>query len=94
MWHTVLGHYDLNILRQVNLSDYNDTIAWWIPASKAIDKNRRREFNGVATYIMWNIWKERNRRIFQAVAAPAFVVAMMACDAIDSHKLDFSPLTA
>ncbi|PNT67297.1 hypothetical protein BRADI_3g23451v3 [Brachypodium distachyon] len=93
VWEKVLDHYNFNFLQQVKPSDYRDTCAWWIQASKTIDKERRQYFNGVVIYIMWNIWKERNRRIFQTMAAPAFVVASLARDAIDTHRLAFHCVT-
>jgi hypothetical protein len=44
--------------------------AWWQDMStNYTPKDRRREFNGYTIYIMWNIWKELNWRIFQGVAA-------------------------
>jgi len=40
-----------------------------------IPRQRRRHFNGVVIYIIWNIWKERNRRIFDNSSLDANQVA-------------------
>jgi len=37
---------------------------WWENAARSVPKDKRRHFNGLIIYTMWNIWKERNRRIF------------------------------
>jgi hypothetical protein len=36
-----------------------------------VPKQDRRCFNGIVIYIMWNLWKERNRRIFENMAKTA-----------------------
>jgi hypothetical protein len=37
---------------------------------------QKRAFNGIVIYTMWNIWNERNRRIFESVALPPVQVAI------------------
>jgi hypothetical protein len=37
-------------------------------------------------YTMWNIWKERNRRIFQSMAINARQVALKAKEDIDMRS--------
>ena len=81
--------FDLSLLVQ---PDESTTLhAWWKAASDRASKERRREFNGIAIYIMWNIWKERNCRIFQGVSALASDVVVLALSAIDLRKLAFDP---
>jgi hypothetical protein len=48
---------------------------WWEQAASKIQKQDRRRFNGMVIYIMWNLWKERNRRIFENVHRTAQQVA-------------------
>jgi hypothetical protein len=38
---------------------------WREQATSKIQKQDRECFNGMMIYIMWNLWKERNRRIFE-----------------------------
>ena len=64
VWHLVLGweHFDVDLIRpQVQPSSIR---AWWEQGAANITRQRRRHFNGVIIYTMWNIWKEINRRIF------------------------------
>jgi hypothetical protein len=42
-----------------------------------VPKQDRRRFNGIVIYIMWNLWKERNRRIFENMAKTAQQVASL-----------------
>jgi len=38
--------------------------SWREDASGRIPRDKRRAFNGTVIYVMWNIWKECSRRIF------------------------------
>jgi hypothetical protein len=42
----------------------NSLVHWWESASLSIPKEKKRDFNGMAIYTMWNLWKEHNRRTF------------------------------
>jgi hypothetical protein len=35
----------------------------WEAASSPLPKTQKREFNDIAIYTLWNLWKERNQRI-------------------------------
>jgi len=48
---------------------------WWEEAAKKVPKEERRRFNGMAIYAFWNIWKERNRWIFNNVSETALQTA-------------------
>jgi hypothetical protein len=49
---------------------------WWEEASK-VPKQDRKRFNGILIYIVWNLWKERNRRIFENTHMTAQQVASL-----------------
>jgi hypothetical protein len=40
-----------------------------------VGKERRSYFDGIVVYFWWNVWKERNRRIFQHSSLDALAVA-------------------
>lgn len=52
---------EIDVTQQAN---FNTLADWWDHSLRLIPKERKRAFNGLAIYTMWNLWKERNRRIF------------------------------
>jgi hypothetical protein len=67
--------------------------AWWEEEAAKIPRQRRRHFNGVVIYTMWNIWKERNIRIFQNLVMDAQQVASKTKEDIDLRSRFFNNLT-
>jgi hypothetical protein len=41
------------------------TEEWWIEARKVVPKAIRRDFDTISILLHWQVWKERNARIFQ-----------------------------
>ncbi|RLN40830.1 hypothetical protein C2845_PM01G13320 [Panicum miliaceum] len=44
---------------------------WWKSSLNNLPKADRRIAAGLLMYTAWNIWKERNRRVFQGISASA-----------------------
>jgi hypothetical protein len=42
---------------------------WWNTSLKGINKKAKQKVVSLLIYTSWNIWKERNRRIFEGTAA-------------------------
>ena len=42
---------------------------WWTQDVSLQSKERRRTWAAINMYTAWNLWKERNRRTFEAKAA-------------------------
>jgi hypothetical protein len=59
---------------------------WWEDVASMIPKQERRTFNGALIYIVWNIWKERNRRIFENEHQTAEQVAYLAKEDIVQRR--------
>jgi len=55
-----------------------------------VPRAERRRFNGLVIYTFWNLWKERNRRIFNNATETALQVAMRIKEDIDLRKRAFS----
>jgi hypothetical protein len=50
---------------------------WWEQTASKIQKRDRRRFNNIVIYIMWNLWKEGNGRIFENMHKTAQQVASL-----------------
>jgi hypothetical protein len=64
------------LLAQSDLASATNIREWWEAATSALPKNQKHAFNGIVIYTMWNLWKERNRRIFESVALLPVQIAL------------------
>jgi hypothetical protein len=59
---------------------------WWEEEASKVPKQDRKRFNGILIYIVWNLWKERNRRIFENTHMTAQQVASLAKEDIMQRR--------
>jgi hypothetical protein len=52
-----------------------------------VPRSGRRDFDGLICYFWWNIWKERNRRIFQQEICEALQIVFIVKENVDQFKL-------
>ncbi|KAK1699535.1 hypothetical protein QYE76_016232 [Lolium multiflorum] len=71
---------------------FGSTSDWWdeIIAGKSMDYKRR--LSGRLLYVLWNAWKERNRRIFTGRRLTFLEVASLARDDIAQRDLAFAAI--
>jgi hypothetical protein len=60
--------------------------AWWEETVCKVTKEDRKRFNGLVIYICWNLWKERNWRIFSNAQESALQVASRIKEDIAQRK--------
>jgi hypothetical protein len=64
--------------------------AWWEEIARKVPTTERRWLNGMVIYIFWNIWKERNKRIFNNTSETGLQVAARIKDDIEQRKRAFA----
>ncbi|RCV25083.1 hypothetical protein SETIT_5G138000v2 [Setaria italica] len=80
-------------LSRNNLPDNYDSICeLWEAMVMRVPKDQRRAFNEMAFYIMWILWKERNRGILDNVHSTAMQVAERTRECIEQFKHAFSSI--
>ena len=52
-----------------------------------IDEDRRKTFDSIMIYFWWNVWKERNRRIFQNKSLQPRQVALLCKEEVEQYQL-------
>ena len=75
---------------QLQQQDHACIAEWWEDAASKIPKQEHRRFNGVLIYIVWNLWKERNMRIFENEFKTAQQVASLTKEGIVQRRRAFS----
>lgn len=65
-------------------------MSWWEEAAARIVKQKKRNFNGMVIYALWNIWKEMNRIIFSNAHEAALQVASRVKEDIEQRKRDLA----
>jgi hypothetical protein len=89
VWNIVLSWEHFDDLHLQPLSDPPHIYIWWEDAARRVPRTERRRFNGVVIYTFWNLWKERNRRIFNNMTESAFQVATRIKEDIEQRKRAF-----
>ena len=65
-------------------------MSWWEEAVTIVPLTERRRFNGMVIYTFWNLWKERNRCIFNNNSESVMQVAGRIKDDIEQRRRAFS----
>lgn len=79
---TMVGLTSLN-----TLNTSGSLHSYWHKCRSKVEREQRKSFDGIMIYFWRNIWKERNRRIFQQKTLPSKQVMSMCKDGIQQYKL-------
>ena len=84
VWTHVVRWLDL---QQLPASTSTSTVyRWWKMCRKVFSKEQKPAFDGLMMYFWQNIWKERNRRIFQQESKKVVDVAYLIKEDIHLHQ--------
>ena len=86
VWDQILSWENLTQLQQQPRVDPIHIRSWWEEAARKVPRSERRRLNGVIIYTFWNIWKERNRRIFDNKIETVPQVAVRIKEDIEQRK--------
>jgi hypothetical protein len=69
---------------------FSSTNAWWDEIIDGKSAENKRRLSGRLLYVLWNAWKERNRRIFTGRRLTFLEVALLAREDIAQRELAFA----
>jgi hypothetical protein len=83
VWHSSpdFGHVAGMATSSTSLS------GWWVEIWKLHNNKVSRPQATVAVYVVWNLWKERNRRVFESKVASPLLVGSLARDELNLFEL-------
>jgi hypothetical protein len=81
MWNWIVSWFNLSWLPK--RYHFSSSYRWWKKSRRKVDKRVRREFDGLVIYFWWEVWLERNRRIFQNINKTEQQVASFTKDDVD-----------
>jgi len=82
VWLILRSWFGLSIIDTVGVSSFLHN--YWRRCHAKIDKPNKRKFDFI--YFWWNIWKERNTRIFQNISLQPSEVAFLCKDEFDQFQ--------
>jgi hypothetical protein len=86
VWIQVATWKNFTIVQSNPPDDHAGIAEWWETTASRVPTDRRRDFNGMVIYIMWNLWRERNRRIFDKIPSTAWQVAKRTKECLEQFK--------
>jgi len=87
VWNQVLAWEDFDTQLANTQPEPMHIDDWWDKAAHKEPKPMKRQFNRVVIHTIWNIWKERNRRIFNdTLESPMQVAARVREDIVQRKR--------
>lgn len=63
IWHLTLCK--LNMSTALAAADDDSLVSWWQRSSSSMGKEQAKSWRSILALVWWNLWKERNERIFK-----------------------------
>lgn len=87
VWSLVCKWHNLVVLN----SQPAETSSWWEQINRQGSESQKKVVRGALLTTWWNVWLERNRRIFQNISCTAVEVACLVKQDLDLRKTAFRP---
>jgi exonuclease III len=89
IWNQVRTWLGMGVAPSQPVSNFPSIDAWWDAMLIGASKTDARRLSGRFLYVIWNAWKERNRRIFNGMRLTYIEVANLALEDIQQRELAF-----